>query len=285
MHNRNDEANTAIHDWLSERETIQRALIECDLLTQESKISNDRTIGVKFVGTNPPAGFRSWCLARAIELWDTHPIAAERLALWSVWAKEGWDDPLSDEKVEQIISDLPGLREWNRKRLSDRDRAEQDEAEWSNKLAKVRATNLERRNKELEAIRQQKSELAKGNCSPALLHRLAKIYFDGLANKGEDPKSHLESYLDGDVTLVQAALAGFRSLLDRDDLPDLDQIALLHESSKISFFAVPFLAGMEEENDSIIDSLSERGKRRALGFYFVADMPRLSIPTRPPHFP
>ena len=69
-------------------------------------------------------------------------------------------------------------------------------------------------------------------------------------------------------------MAGFRSLLDRDDLPDLDQIALLHESSKISFFAVPFLAGMEEENDSIIDSLSERGKRRALGFYFVADIPR-----------
>ena len=274
LHNRNDEANTAIHDWLSEHETIQRALIECDLLTQESEISNDRTIGLKFVGTNTPTGFRSWCLSRAIELWETHSIAAKKLASWSVWAKEGWDDPLSDEKVERIVSDIPGLREWNHKRLSDKDRAEQKEAERSNKLAKVRATNLERRNKELEAIRQQKSELATGNCSPALLHRLAKIYFDGLAKKGEDPKSHLESYLDGDVTLVQAALAGFRSLLDRDDLPDLDQIALLHESSKISVFAVPFLAGMEEENDSIIDSLSERGKRRALGFYFVADMPR-----------
>ncbi|MDE2771440.1 MAG: hypothetical protein OXI44_09780 [Bacteroidota bacterium] len=274
LHNRNDEANTAIHDWLSERETIRRALIECDLCTQESNISNDLTIGVKFVGTSPPAGIRSWCLARAIELWDIHPIAAERLALWSIWRKEGWDDPLSDDKVEQIISDKPGLREWNRKRLIGRDRADLEKAEWNSKLAKIRSTNQERRNKELEAVRQQKTELATGHCSPELLHRLAKIYFDGLANIGEGPKSHLESYLDGDVTLVPAALAGFRSLLDRDDLPDLDQIALLHESSKISVFAVPFLAGMEEENDSIIDSLSERGKRRALGFYFVADMPR-----------
>ena len=279
LHNRNDEANTAIHDWLSEHETIRHALIECDLCAQESKISNDLMIGVKFVGTSPLAGFRSWCLARAKELWDTHPIAAKRLALWSIWRKDGWDDPLSDDKVEQIISDKPGLREWNRKRLSDRDRAEQGEAEWSNRLANVRATRLERRSKELEAIRKQKSELAKGNCSPRLLHHLASIYFDGLAKIGEGPKSHLESYLDGDVALVQAALAGFRSLLDRDELPDLDQIAQFHENNRKSPFALSFLAGMEEENDGIIDSLSERGIRRALGFYLVMD--RSLIPAIP----
>lgn len=271
--NRNDEANSAIRNWLNKRETFQHALIEHDLLTQESKISNDWTIGVKFVGTNPPAGFRSWCLARAIELWDTHPIAAERLAWWSVWAKEGWDDPLSDDKVGQIVTGIPSLREWNRKRLSDRDRAEQEEAEWSNKLAKIRAANLGRRNKELEAIRQQKSELAKGNCSPELLHRLATIYFDGLATESQDPKSQLISYLEGDITLVQATLAGFRSMLHRDELPDLDHIAHLHENNRMSFFTLPFLAGMEEENDGIIDSLSEKGVRRALGFYLVMDRP------------
>ena len=273
--NRNDEANSAIRNWLIERETFQRALIEHDLLTQESKISNDWMIGVKFVGANPPAGFRSWCFSRAVELWDTHPIAAERLAWWSVWAKEGWDDPLSDDKVEQIVSDIPSLREWNRKRLNDRDRAEQEEAEWSNKLAKIRATNLERRNKELEAIRQQKSELAKGNCSPRLLHHLASIYFDGLATESQDPKSQLISYLEGDLSLVQAALAGFRSMLDRDELPDLDHIAHLHENNRMLLFTLPFLAGMEEEIDGIIDSLSERGIRRALGFYLVMDQPML----------
>ena len=176
--------------------------------------------------------------------------------------------------MKQIVSDIPGLREWNRKRLNDRDRIEQEEGEWSSKLATIQAGLQEWRQKEIEPIRQQKTELATGNCSPELLHRLATVYFDGLAKKGEDPKSHLESYLEGDATLVQAALAGFRSLLDRDELPDLDQIAQLHENSKMSFFELPFLAGIEEENDSIIDSLSERGKRRALGFYFVADIPR-----------
>ena len=279
LYNRHDEANTAIRNWLNERETSQRALIEHDLITQESKISNDLTIGVKFVGTNPPAGFRLWSLARAVELTDTYPIAAERLAWWSVWTKEGWGDPLSDDKVEQIISDNLSLREWNRRRLSGRDRAEQEQAEWSNRLAKIRATNQERRKKELETIRQQKSELAKGNCLPRLLHHLASIYFDGLATESEDPIRQLISYLEGDMALVQAALAGFRSILDRDELPDLDQIAQLHENSRMSLFTLPFLAGMEEENDGVIDSLSERGKRRALGFYLVMDRPM--VPAKP----
>ena len=271
--NRNDEANTAIRNWLSERQTTQLALIEHDLLTQESKISSSWRIGVKFVGINPPAGFRSWCLARATDLWDTHPIAAERLAWWSVRMEAGWGDPLSDDKVEQIVSGIPSLLEWNQKRLNGRDRAEQENTEWSNKLAKIRDANRERRQKELEAIQQQKSEIAKGNCVPQLLHHLASIYFDGLATEGEGPKSQLMSYLEGDLSLVRAALAGFRSMLDRDDLPDLDKIAQLHENSRMSFFTLPFLAGMEEENDSIIDSLSERGRRRALGFYLVMDRP------------
>ena len=282
---RNDEANTVIRNWLSKRETIQRALIEHDLVTQESKISSNRTIGLKFVGTNTPVGFRSWCLARATELSDAHPIAAERLAWWSVWMEAGWEDPLSDEKVGQMVSYIPSLREWNRKRLSGRDRAEQEKAEWSNKLAKIRAANRIRRQKDLDPIRQQKTELAKGKCSPELLHRLATIYFNGLATRGKDPNSQLMAYLEGDMSLVQAALAGFRSMLDRDELPDLDQIAQLHENDKMSYFTLPFLAGMEEENDSIIDSLSERGRRRVLGFYLVTDRPMVPATPRGENLP
>ncbi|MDE2644555.1 MAG: hypothetical protein OXI05_01780, partial [Bacteroidota bacterium] len=278
-YNRNDEANKTIRNWLSERQAIQRALIEHDLLTQESRISDSGMIGLKFVGRNPPAGFRLWCLTRAAELWGPHQIAAKRLAWWSVSIKGRWEDPLPDHKVEQIVSDIPGLREWNRKRLSSKDRAEQEHTEWSNKLANIRDADRERRQKELEAIRQQKSELAAGNCVPDLLHHLASIYFDGFATGGKDPKSHLESYLEGDMSLARATLAGFRSMLDRDDLPDLDQIAHLHENNKMSLFALPFLAGMEEENDSLIDSLSERGRRRALGFYLVTDRPM--VPATP----
>ena len=267
------EANTIFQNWFSERATVQRKLILHDLITQESKINHDLTIGLKFVGRNPSSGFRSWCLLTAVEFWYSNPIAAEKLASWSVLLREEWGAPLSEDLVEQIVSGTPGLCEWNRRRLIARDQSDLEETEWKKKLAKIHDASRKRELEELEEIRKQQSELAKGNCSPVLLHRLATIYFDGLASPDEDPKSHLASYFDGDTSLVQASLDGFRSLLDRDQLPDLSQIAQLHERSKMSYFALPFLAGMEEENKEIVDHLSDRGRRRAVGFHLVNDSP------------
>ena len=75
---------------------------------------------------------------------------------------------------------------------------------------------------------------------------------------------------------MEATVTGFRKLLDRDDLPDLVQIAQLDESKRLSYFALPFLAGMAEEEraggDSL-DRLGPRGRRRALGYYLVSRLP------------
>lgn len=79
--------------------------------------------------------------------------------------------------------------------------------------------------------------------------------------------------MDHDKTLVEAALAGLRSLLDRADLA---QITTLHEKMKLSYFAVPFLAGMAEEERTGSDPLArlgEKGRRRALGYYLVSRLP------------
>lgn len=281
-HNRSDnKANEVIHNWLNHREAIQLALIEHELIERESIPETEQRkhlVGLKFVGKDAPVGFRSWCLARAVEICNSHPKAAKHLALWSVWELKGWEKPLSDEEIAQAVSDIPSLHEWNRRRIKKRERPEVEKAKWQKELEEsvkpFLKKFLKKKQEELEHIRRQKTELAAGNCSPALLHDLATIYFDGFVEEVEDPKSHLKSYLDGDLSLLQAALAGFRNLLDRDDLPDLDQITQLYQNSRISYFALPFLAGMEEENGNVLDRLSEKGRRRAIGFYLVTDIPR-----------
>ncbi len=277
-HSRSDnKANKSIRNWLSERRSFQLALIEHGLIEWESKSGNEQPnhrIALKFLGEDSPAGFRSWCLTRAGEIWNSHPKAAENLALLSFWKQEGWENPLSDDEVAQTVFSSPSLCEWNRRRINSRNRAEVEQAKWAKEQEKSSNAILERKQEELERIRRQKAELATGNCSPALLHHLAKIYFNGFAIERGEPKSHLESYLNSDVNLVQAALAGFRSLLDRDDLPDLDQISQLYANGRISLFAIPFLAGMEEESENILDRLSEKGRRRAIGFYHFTDLPR-----------
>ncbi len=272
------EASEKIHNWLDQRKDKQYALIEHDLITQKSKIVNDNTIGLKFVGTNTPAGFRSWCIARAAELWDTYPMVAKRLAEWSVLIREGWGDPLSDNKVEQAVSGISSLCKWNRGRLRDKNQRERKEAERRERRAERQAALQERRRIELEPVRQQKIELAKGHCSPVLLDRLARIYFSGSIFQDNHPRTSLESYMNGDQSLVQATLEGFRSLLNRDDLPDLEQIAKLHENNQRSYFALPFLAGMQEmeyETGMILSHLNDQEIRRFLGFYLVTDIPRL----------
>ena len=274
-HNR--QANTAIRDWLRQRKEIQHALIEQGLLTHKFKIGSkflNKTVGLKFVGKDASPGFRLWCLVRAIELWGAQNKVAQELAGWSTRIEEAWGEPLSDDEVTQRVSKISGLREWNDQRLQNKIQADIKEAEQKKKLADSSPFHFQnQRQKDLEYLEQHRTELAEGRCIPKMLHELASIYFYGLIEKDGHPETRLLSHLNGDQSLMQAALAGFRSLLDRDDLPDLEQIAGFYERGTYSYFALPFLAGMcEFDADDILGHLSEKEKRRALGFYLVTDL-------------
>ncbi len=271
--NRNDvKATTAILNWLGHREKVQRKLVEFELITNELEIESDNTLGLKFIGECASTGFRSWCLTRAGELWDSYPRAAERLAFWSVSEQKGWDQPLSDDIVEKFVLNTPNLHEWNQRRLRNRDQVNSEKAILTKKRVETGNSFQKRKQEELESIRRQKKELALGSGPPLMLHRLATIYFDGLKTDVGEPKDHLEAYLDGDKELLQAALDGFCNLLGQEDLLGLNQISQLYETGHISYYTVPFLAGMEEQNEKVLDLLDEEGKRRALGFYLVAEI-------------
>ena len=139
-HERDDrtvkEANAAIRSWLSKREKVKRALIEHDLIKQKSKIERDVTIGLKYVGKNATVDFRSWCLRRALDLWNSNRKVAVRLAWWSVRDQEGWGQPLSDDKVARAVSRTPGLRDWNQRRLNNRVELKREDVERKKKRTK-----------------------------------------------------------------------------------------------------------------------------------------------------
>ena len=275
-----DEANSAIRNWLSQRESVQYNLIEHGLLKGKMNVGGDsfsKTIALKFVGRNAPEGFRLRCLDRAAELWDANLDVAREFASLSILAEEGWEPLLSDEEIICAVSDIPGLIQWNGQRLKNRAQAELETIEIKKKQEEIRGAYQEQKQEKLDIIRQQQTGLAKGQCTPAILDELANVYFDNPNTNDNNPQTCLKIYFEGDEGLLQATLAGFRSLLlDRDDLPDLDQITQLYEDSRRSYFALPFLVGMEEAykagND--LSHLSETGIRRALGFYLVTESPR-----------
>ena len=96
--------------------------------------------------------------------------------------------------------------------------------------------------------------------------------------KKKNPYTCLKDYFEGDDDLVKATLIGFRGLLqDRDDLPDLADIAQLHQEGRRSLIALPCLAAMVETYKAghNLRQVSESGILRALGFYLVTETPRM----------
>ena len=166
---------------------------------------------------------------------------------------------------------------WNDLRLKNRPQADmQGIGSKKNPADSFPSYSERQKQQSLEYLQGHKDELVKGCCDPGILRDLARIYFYALNEVGGHPRNSLQSYLNGDQSLARMVLAGFQNLLKLDDLPDLEEIAELHRQGKSSYLALPFLAGIEEaerETGDVLNQLSEKGKRRALGFYLVTDLP------------
>ena len=267
-----------IHAWLRSRQRVQYELVELGLRARESEIGRkalDVTVGRKFLGEEAPDGFRQWCLVRAAELADTRPKVAEELARWAIRQGDGWGPPLSDRDVALAVRDVRLLREWNAKRLDAKACWEREDAERRAQNATVVNRVRERQRAYVTRVREHAEGLAEGRCPPQLLHQLAQAYFDEPDEDGAttDPLGRLRERLGHDEALVRATLAGFRELLARDDLPDLAGTAQLHEAGRFSWYDLPFLAGLAEEERAggdPLELLNEEGLRRALGCWFVS---------------
>lgn len=276
-----DDAGDRIQTWLVSREDIRNSLILRGLGERESEIGErwlDGSVGDKFLGGRPPEGFRQWCLAQATDLAGTRPKVAQELASWAVRQRPAWGPPVADEVIARTVRGTSVLEEWNNDRLEGRARQERKAASWKERHAAFEARVRERQREYGASVREYATELARGRCPPAMLHDLARRYFEGLEKEGTDEAAitrlHLE--LGNDQTLLAATFAGFQSLLDRDDLPDLDETAHLHETNRMSYFALPFLAGLageERVGANVLDRLDATQLRRALGYYFVSHLP------------
>ena len=76
-------------------------------------------------------------------------------------------------------------------------------------------------------------------------------------------------------------MRGFCCLVDRGDLPDLNDIVRLHGDGKMSVFAFPFLAGLTEDEMTGVDPLQrldDERLSRALGFYLLSGLPTTRHP-------
>lgn len=112
-----------------------------------------------------------------------------------------------------------------------------------------------------------------GSAHPQILHELAQVYLRQFLDiKGETPRERLTDFLGDDKELIDAAYAGFRRSLDRDDLPSVAEIIELETKGRMHFIRQPCLAGMEELYGSDSEAalhLDDEVLRKLLAFRFT----------------
>ena len=273
LRSRNTTEQRKIYSWLRDHRNIQLALVQEGLKRHASLPRNrtlDRRIGVKFLGGERRSGFRRWCMDTAVDLAATDPGPAIELAFWAVTeGREEWGRPLDDAEVVTAVRSTPLLQEWHEKRIV-------AEAELAAEVAQLRESHRYRevgrmREAYLASIRKELEAIEAGQVPSALLHELGRVYGYGIGQGGPDQpreelKRHLASVRATDQDLPAAVIRGFRSLLDRTDLPDPEEIVRLHARGRTSHSALPFLAGLAEDELAGADplqSLDEEALRRA----------------------
>ena len=272
--NDDEEAIGDIRSWLEQRPEVQKKIIAEGLkrCPQSDEFRYHAfNVQKRLYGASLPPDFGRWCLKQAVAMADTKPRVAEHLLelAWRSHTDRSGNEGLSFELLEehsqknealkahlaQLRTPPPDYGLENRGRRRDRyiDQRRRQEEQW------------------LDHVRSNEAALRQNRAAPDLLYQMAKQYFGNFYNFNDDGPKAIEKRLRGDRGLVDATLQGLRGTIDREDVPDIDEILALREKSRMHYLGWPFLAGLAEVERTAPEDPSgwDDGRiRKAVAFYY-----------------
>ena len=270
-----DEADIQqIRSWMEGHPEIQKAVILEGLERcpeSEDFWQHAFVVAERWYGANPPSDFGLWCLKQSAVMADEKPLAAEHLLELAFRA--------NTDKTASAGLSLEVLREHTQ-------RNETLKAQLNRLLAppstprqqrlreRTRTFTEEGRQREeqwIELIRSNEVALRENRAAPALLHQIAIRYFGNSINvHSQGGPKDIEQEL-GDPNLIDAALLGIRGVIERKDVPGVEEILALRAVERIHCLGFPFLAALSEIEKSSPEELcrlDEDQMRKALAFHF-----------------
>ena len=263
-----------IRSWLKQRPEVQKRIIregldryrgtgEVELYAYSVKT---RLFGVL------PLDFGRWCLEQSVAMAESKPEVAGYLfeeAIYSHRHRQN-DAELSFE----LLKDHPGLNDLFRAKLDLHLSSSSTSPEKPYRLDSYVEERRKQKEESLTYIRSNQSALLENQAAPALLHRMAKIYFGGNFRPGiEGGPPAIEKSVHGDERLRDIVLQGLQSSVFRSDIPAVDDVLELYRRSRMSFLHLPFLAGLAELDRTTRQDpahWSESRIRKAIAFYYSA---------------
>ena len=223
-----------------------------------------------------PHDFATWCLDRAVEVAGTSMGTARALLDWSrPWRESGSAPGLAITDVRRATAGMLALQKEVERFWEGQNDAEVREARLRAKKEE-REYESKRRQEEAEFIayvREQARDLSQASCPPRLLHHIAQAYHGIFLDQREaTPHLRVLKLLQKHEELADAAFQGFRRVVERDDLPTLQEVVQLNKRKQMSLFALPVLAGFDLMGPETIDSRGPEEIARAVAFYLVTHL-------------
>ena len=288
-----------IRTWIEQRPEVYKAIILEGLIRGDDSDdiwSHAFEVERRLYHATRPADYGLWCLNQAVALVDTKPGIGDYLWEQAIDAQRYRrnNEGLSLELLEQHARKNDGFAARLEELLNHK--YVRNERSGSHKIADelsstvdwqfdVRQKELSERHRKAKEHWQQKDKqwrdhiranhaaLRENRAAPALLHRLARVYFGPFFNfnGGNGPKA-IEENLKGDSGLTDSVLVGLRDSIDREDVPNVDDILRHYEAKKRYHIGLPCLAGLAERERTEKEGVtqwSDGQVRQALAFYYT----------------
>ena len=266
-----------IRTWLEQHPEIQKAIFEEGLnRCPESTEFSYHALNIqrRLYGATPPPDFGIWCLEKAVAMPESRPQVSRFLLKQAVEAHE------YQNGNEGLSLEVLGKTTKNSENLSDALKCLLVEPEVQNELpwrdgGQSHEEKEEREDQQwIKYVHANKETLRANVAHPGLLHEIAEIYFGNYYFwKDYYGPENVRKWLPGHPDLAEAALAGLRGTIEREDVPCTDEIFDLLNEGRTHSIGLPFLAGLAEveRTGSQDPSLWEENCiRRALLFYYLA---------------
>lgn len=263
-----------IRSWIEQRPEVQKKIILEGLDRYRGTGEVERyAYGVKMrlLGVLP-ADFGRWCLEQSVAMVKSKPEVAGYLFEEAIYSHRHQQND-ADLSLE-LLKHHSDLNDLFRTKLDLYISSASTPPEKPHRLDKYVEQRRMQKEEWLDCIRSNQSALLENQATPALLHRMAKVYFGGYFQPNiEWGPLAIEKSVHGDERLRDIVLQGLQSSVFRSDIPAVDEVLELFRQSRMSFLHLPFLAGLAELDRTTRQDpaqWSESRIRKAIVFYYSA---------------
>ena len=269
----------SIRDWLKQNLEIQKSMIvlgvehcleSCEY-SDSTEFSNcvNWDLDRRLFGAKLQSKHALWYLNQATIV--TNPFAKEyyiRKVADYVYYDRNYKELTRKLVIKQLVENTSILNAFN-KRFAELKNI--NSSKDKSKREPPPLTELQRNLREY--VENNQAAILENRGRPEILYHLASAYCGrNIEFQEDDAHGRIGAILGNDRDLIELVLEGFRSTVQRDDVPDTREILRLRSQRKSHYLLLPFVAGLEEivqSGQSVESILDEKRIRTALAILFI----------------